>query len=412
MKTIFGKLFILLKLFIILIFLTSCTGARELDTLGIVVTTGIDMENGEVVVTNEVINPIAASGSKNGDMTESTEFVQGRGHTVTDAIAQSSLTFDRQLYYPHNHLVIFGEEIAKDGIGKYIDLLSRHTEQREIAYLLVSKGEKAYNIMGVNSGISNSPGKYMYQIIKGQNFNGKTRTLAINEFLRYYYRSQEGYIFGVVALVEKPQINKIESDKTIEVISVEGGAVFEQDKLIGYYTGDEMIGFNLLVDNLKTTAIVFETPSYVEKPKDQISEKGKYSVLKVYKSKTKLDIKLEQEELHLYVDVKIRGILIETTELLNLSDSKILELVADACEKRVEEIIKKILVKAQKEYELDSFSIGELVHRKYPKLWKEIKDDWEEIFTELDYTINVNIAIADTGFTNIPPNLRKGKYNE
>lgn len=400
------------QLFIIIIFLTSCTGARELDTLGIVISTGVDLEDGKIVITNEVINPTTSVVGENGDMTESTEFVQGKGITVVDAIAQTLLTFDRQIFYPHNHLVIFGEEIARDGIGKYIDVLSRNTEQREMSYLLVAQGDKAYNVMGVNSGISNSPGKYMYKILKGQNFNGKTRTIAVNEFLRYYYRPKEGYIFGVVRVVEQPEINKMVANETRDILCVEGGAVFEDDKLIGYYTGDEMIGFNFLVNNLKSTDIVFEAPLNIEDTKAQIAKSGKYSVVKVFKNKTKLDMKLEQEKLHLYVDVKFRGTLIETTELLNLSDSKILKLLEEACAKKVEEIITKTLEKAQKEYELDSFSIGELVHRKYPKLWKEIGKDWKQVFPEIDYTVNVKVSIVDTGFTNTPPNLRKGKHNE
>ena len=412
MKKINLKILILLQLFIILSLLTSCTGARELDTVGIVISTGIDLEDGQIVITNEVINPIAAAGGKSEDIGVNTTFIQGRGRTVVDAIAQILLVFDRELFYPHNHLIIFGEEVAKDGIGKYIDVLSRNTEQREMAYLLVSQGEKAYDVMGINSGISNSPGKYMYDILKGENYNGKTRTIATNEFLRYYYRAQEGYIFGVVRVIEQPEINKIALDKTIDLLCIEGGAVFEHDSLKGYYTGDEMIGFNFLVDNLKSTDIVFESPQYAEDPKEQMAEDGKYSVVKVFKSKTKLDIKLKEEKLHLYVDVKLRGTLVETTELLNLSDSKILKLVEDACAKKVEEIIKNTLEKAQDEYEIDSFSIGELTHRKYPKLWKEIKKDWKQIFTEIDYTVNVRVSIVDTGFTNTPTNLRKGKHNE
>lgn len=412
MKKIVNKIYIFIEIIIILFLFTSCTGARELDTMGIVVSTGIDLEDGKIVITNEVINPAVGPGGKSEDLTENTKFVQGRGLTVVDAIAQSLLSFDRELFYPHNHLVIFGEDVAKDGIGKYIDVLSRNNEQREMAYLLVSQGDKAYDVMGINSGISTSPGKYMYDILKGENFNGKTRTIATNEFLRYYYRAQEGYIFGVVRVIEQPEINKMASNETIDVLCIEGGALFENDKLIGYYSGDEMIGFNFLVDNLKSTDLVFETPQYAEDSKDQMAEKGKYSVVKVFRSKTKLNIKLEQEKLHLYIDVKLRGPLIETTELLNISDTKILKLVEDACAKKVEDIINKTLEKSQKEFALDSFSIGELVHRKYPKLWKEIKNDWKQIYEEIDYTVNVNVSIVDTGFTNTPSNLRKGKRNE
>ncbi len=408
----FSKSLIIFILFIILISLTSCTGARELDTLGIVVTTGVDLVDGKIIITNEVINPAAGAGAKGTDVDIKTEFVQGSGYILGDAIARTLLSFDRELYYPHNQLIIFGEECAKNGIGAYIDAISRDTEQRESAFLLVAKGDKAYNIMGIDSGISGSPGKYLYDILNGEKYNGQTRTLTLSEFLRYYYRSNEGYILGEVHVLKKPEINKMKSSNTLDVLCVEGGAVFTGDKLVGYYSGDEMIGFNILVDELKSTDIIFDTPNYIEDTKRQIASKGKYSDIRVVKSKTKLDIKLEHEELHLYINVKIGGKLMETMELLDINNPATLKIVEQACAKKVKEIIGMTLRKGQKEFGVDSFSIGELVHRKYPKLWKVIKDDWSTIFAELGYTIDVNVTIGDTGFTNMPPNLRRSKKNE
>lgn len=404
---IIRKILIILILFVLSIALTSCKGARELDTLGIVISTGFDLEDGLIVITNEVINPAAGASSNSSDIKESTKFVQGKGLTIRDAIAQTALTFDRELYYPHNNLIIIGEGFAKDGIGQYIDLLTRGNEQRERAFLLVSKGGKAYEVMGIDSGISKSPGRYIYEILNREMFNGQTRTLTTNEFLRYYYRKSGGYILGVVSLIEAPDLNSQNPSNTIEVICADGGAVFDVDKLKGYYSGEEMVGFNFLVDNLKSTDIVFEAPEPSKNEQKIIGSKGKYTVLQVFKSKTKRHIKLEEDKLHLYINVILRGDIAESTQPIDLKDRHVIETVEKACEEKVKEMVTMTLNKAQKEFEIDSFGLGELVHRRYPKLWKDIEKDWMEIFKDLPYTINVDVSIADTGFTNTSVNLRK-----
>lgn len=402
------KTFIILSL-IFCMLLTSCTGARELDTLGIVIAVGIDIENGKILVTNEVINPASGKESKTDSSQDNTLFVQGIGNTVEEAIINTSLTFDRRLYYPHNYLVILGEEFAKAGIGEHIDILSRGKEQREHAYMLVAKGTRACDVMGINSGISKSSGRYIYQIIEEDIYNGQTRTITINEFLKYHFKEREEYILGVVRPIEKPQINKNKTEDKIQVICVEGGAVFKEDTLVGYYMGDEMLGFNFLIDDLKMANISFESPKYLQKNHNLISEKGSLSSVEIFRSKTKKSLKVIDGRLHLFIDVEFRGLLAEETQGIDISKPGMIREMEKACGEKVKSHIANVMNKAQKEFGIDTFGIGELVHRKYPKLWKEIKDNWSQVFVDLDYTINVKVHINDTGFTNTPPNIRKDK---
>lgn len=400
---------IIINLFVSTFFLTSCTGGRELKTLGIVVATGIDIVDNKIVITNEIINPAMGAASKNATTQENTIFVQGIGNTIEDAIVDTILTFDRTPYFPHSHLIIFGEEFAKKGIGAYIDTLTRSNEQREQAFLLVAKGAKAYDVMGINSGMAQSPGRYLYDIIRQDIFNEETRTITINEFFKYYYRPHEEFILGIVKGVERPQISKNVPENKMDVLSVQGGAAFKDDRLIGYYTGEEMIGFNFLVDEVTNTSIQFESPDYLVDDARLRASKNNLSILRVFRSNTKNDIRVVDGKLHLFIDIVFRGSLREVTQGLDIAQPGVLSEIEKACADKVKTIIAKTLKKAQKEFKADSFSIGELVHRKYPELWKEVKDDWPVIFSDIDYTINVTANINDIGFTSTPPNILKGK---
>jgi spore germination protein KC len=193
------------------------------------------------------------------------------------------------------------------------------------------------------------------------------------------------------------------------VICVKDAAAFKGDKLIGYYTGEEMIGFNFIVGELKNAIIEFESPDYLV-DKDRINSRaGKLSSVQVFRSKTSQNLKLIDGKLHLFIDVKFRGILRETTQGLDISQPGVLKEMENSCAKVAKSYMEQALEKGMKEFESDTFGIGQLVHRQYPDLWKEIEDNWEGIFVNLDYTVNVTARINDTGFTNTPPNIRKGK---
>ena len=56
------------------------------------------------------------------------------------------------------------------------------------------------------------------------------------------------------------------------------------------------------------------------------------------------------------------------------------------------------LNKAQ-ELNADVFGFGEALHRKYPKQWKELEKDWDEIFPELEVEIVVETQVSRSGIS-------------
>ncbi|MGE7646825.1 hypothetical protein ACQKM1_03405 [Peribacillus frigoritolerans] len=50
----------------------------------------------------------------------------------------------RRLYVAHLREIVFGEEMARAGIAKPLDVLSRQKELRSDFYMTVAKGSTAY----------------------------------------------------------------------------------------------------------------------------------------------------------------------------------------------------------------------------------------------------------------------------
>lgn len=403
------KVISIIILIFTIIISTSCNGSRELDELGIVTALGLDIENEKIILTTEVVIPSATAPASTAE--NKVTYVQSTGDTIADAYFNATLEFDRILYVPHNMIVIFGEEFAIRGIGDYLIDFLNDSEPRESAYMLVAKDEKAYNLLGIDGGLSIGTGNLLQTIIENEKFNAKTRRLSIYEYFKYFYK--EGTpVLGVVQSIEKKEINKKKGkdEPNKEVLNLNGGAVFKQDKLKGYYTGEEMMGFNFITNQVEKGLLVFQVPDVNINNKKLVATKGKFTTIEIISSRTKNDIEIVDGGLHLNINVKIKGTLAEETKGLDVSDLSVKDAIQLACSKKVEEYIKNTMDKAQKDFQIDSFSINDLVYIKYPRVWNDISSEWNEsVFPNISYSVNVETKMIRTGLMNIPVNVKKGR---
>lgn len=169
-----------------------------------------------------------------------------------------------------------------------------------------------------------------------------------------------------------------------------------------------MIGFNFLVDEIEDALMVFETPDYLTEKSDFYSKEGKYTSVEVVDSKTKLNFNLIDEKIYLTIDIYAEVTLAEETRGLNVVEIGVKEGVEKACSKQIEEYIDMVMKKAQGEFRMDTFGIGDAFHRQYPEIWKKTSDDWNEYFSDLEYSVNVNTKIVRSGLIDLPLNIRRG----
>lgn len=403
------KIKFMITLIIISILFTSCASSRELTELAIVTATALDIEDGKILLTNEIIIPAATE--PGSPVEDKVMYIQSTGDTIFDAFRNSYLEFDTKLFLSHNMLLIFGEEFAKRGIGDYMDFYSTDAEPRETSYMTVAKGDKGYNLLGINAGLASTSGDYIKGLIENVELTPKSRKLTMYEYFKYFYDFKTP-VLGVIQRVEKPEISKKKGKDTssIATSNVRGGAVFRGDKLIGYYTGDEMFGFTFMSNEIKGGLIVFHTPEEFINYKELIATSGKFVSMRIISSRTKRDIKLINDQLHLDISVRLKGIIGEELQGLELTELATKDAMEEACSEKVEEYIRLVMDKAQKDFKVDNFAIKRLVYIKYPEIWKEISEEWdEEVFPNISYSVKVDTNMVRTGLINIPTNLEKGR---
>lgn len=410
------KILIILYLLVASIMASSCTGVTEIRDLAMVSAIAIDLEDENIVFTCEISNPLYNSEADGASSASySVAFVQGKGKNLFEAIRNTYLHFDRELFFSHAKVLIMGEELAREGIIQHLDYLIRSDEPREKIKILVAKDTKAYEVMGFMGEFSGSGGVYISDMLDMFSYNGKTINICLAEYYKYYYGINNEPVIGVVQTEERKGVpgERKKTGPTRTILNIGGGAVIRRDSLIGYYTPEEMLGFSFIVDNMQGGAIIFNTPEKLNRHMSVIGNQGKFTSIEILKSKTEKDIKIQDGNIHLDINVKIRGSLIEENSAVDLDEEEIIQILEDSCSREVEKIISRTLDKGQKEFRQDNFSIGEGVHHKHPELWKEIAEDWDNIFAEMTYSVKVETEIVKIGIINLPSNLRKGrKQNE
>jgi len=391
----------IIAIIIFLIFLTGCWDARELNQLGISLIMGFDIENDKILITAEIINPVYSLEEAKGNEIQSVEYVQGIGNTVQEAAKDITLKFDRSLFIAHNKVVIFGEEFAKRGLVKNIDQLLREREHRETSKILIAKGTKAYEVMGITSGVEQIPANYIYEIMKNIRRNPKNADVDFIEFLKNYYHEGQHPVAGVVEKKDKDEISKADNagGKGYE-LSTLGMSVFKGDKLAGYLNGNDTKSVNFILNKISGGIITFPTPG--GGPED-------FSSIDVVQSKTKRDVEIVDDKVILKAKIKLRGSMGEVIGDIDISNIENIKKMEEACSKAIEEGITLAVKKIQDEFKIDVFGFGTVFHKKYPKKWEEIKDDWDEIFSQAEFQIEVDTKLIRTGLINTPLFLKKVK---
>ena len=136
---------------------------------------------------------------------------------------------------------VIGEELAKEGFVRELDILRRHEMLRLNSYLFITPRDP--------STILNNPSLYddlasleLISAIGQTEYNAEYPVLDLREF----YRLLEGETRNAYL----PIITTRKVDGNV-VTSLEGAAIIQKNKMVGELTVDEKVGLNILLNKAK-----------------------------------------------------------------------------------------------------------------------------------------------------------------
>lgn len=365
---------------ILIMSLSGCWNRRELDTLGVVMGVGVDkpMESGKVQITAQVVKPGEIKlHNKEGDGSSTQAFwnVSDTGDTVFSTLRDIANKSSRKLFFPHNQVIILSKPIAEEGIQKYIDFFERDPETRVNVWVLISQGT-AMGILNVKSELEKVPANNIAKLIQGEAAaTSQTRAVRLRDL-----------VTGLMSKTTASTVPfvKISSDGDKEAAIISGTAVFKGDRLVGSMDKHEGRGLLWVLGDVKSGIIEVEGSG-----NDKVC-------LEIISASSKIVPEINNNKITIRININEEGNIGEQTGPENLS--KLTE-VASLEKKKADVIRGEVMAAVKKAQELDAdvFGFGDAVHKKYPKQWRMLEDNWDEIFKGIQVEVDVKAKLRLMG---------------
>lgn len=378
---------------------SGCWSRRELETLGFVTAAGVDEapEQGKVMLTVQVARPEAIVRT---DMptTQQKPFwlINSTGYTVFEAVRRFLTHTPRSLFWSHNRFVLFGEKLARQGIKDYLDYWVRDGETRQLVQVVVGKGTQASELLETEFVMEPLPSEGARGII----LSGRRGLAVLTEStLKDFLIKLETEGVDPVAVraeifpvkTDEPNIiGELTHEKIQATARLTGGAIFKDDRLVEWLNQPEARGYNWVTGNVQSTILVVKHPT----------RSGKLVGVEVLRAKSKVDVQVNNAgRAGATVTIELEG---------NLGDSQAaidpLEQldVWHSLERRAAEVVRRevnAVVRKAQGVGADIFGFGARLSRTDPEVWKELRDSWEQRFSQMEVKVDVRVSLRRAGLT-------------
>ncbi|MBS3681834.1 Ger(x)C family spore germination protein [Ornithinibacillus massiliensis] len=372
----------------ILVLLSGCWSAQELTDITLATAMAIDKDEQGYKITLQVLNPKEIAGDQ---MTQSSTITTYStvGTTIMEGFRGLTQVLPRKVNLSHLQLLVYGEEMAYDGIGKTLDVLVRDHEIRTDFTIAIAQGLEGAELISILTPLEEIPAiKVKSNIESSENFWAPTKSVHLDELIQSI--STEGkeailtglYIIGDVESGTSMKTRQQSGNPTM--IYLDGIGVFRGEKLQGWLNENESKGFNYITNNVSNT--VGWVPC----------DNGGTISVEVTDANTDMKASFVNGKPSIDITIEIKGNIGDVECSIDLADQRSIEVVQKKLEQKTAEIIKESVTKAQ-EFQSDIYGFGNAIKRSNPKEWEKIKDDWSNQFQELEVNVQVQVDIKKSG---------------
>ena len=379
-------LFIFLALTLAPVF-SGCQNAKELSDLIIVSAVGIDrsrQSEKDLTVTAQIVLPsqinsgasgkMSGGGSGGGGGAAKPYFnLQNDGPSVFTSLRDMTHLVDDKLYFSHSDVIVFGREVAENGIRAHLDFFSKEPEVRPLTRIFIAK-DTAYEILDAGDVFETTPANDLKKLSDDQIYTSSSTPVTLKDITNRLLSKTASAFIPMVDVREA-------SGKKLHDIS--GMAVFKEDKMIGTLNDKESRGLLLTLDKA-----VFGVTHVFYKEQD--------AWLEIISANTRVRPRIEGSDIVFQITVKLKSNLTEQSGTEPLDTSTDMNKIENLQKAAIRSEILSALAKA-KSLHADVFGFGELLHKYYPGQWDEMEDRWEELFQTVKIDVTVKNQITDIG---------------
>lgn len=372
------KIVLVLILTLNVFFLSGCWDSRELKKLFIVIGTSLDLaDNDEMKMTVQIEKTQMSAQTRTSQQSgsESSVILDAQNKSVLDAFMTINENCSRSLLFEHNQVLLFGESLAQRGISDVLDLFIRVQEARIETNVVIVEGSEGAEILKTKIDENKLSGQFAFQIINGLSLVSKYYQVRIIDLINAFLSESNVAVVPLIKLTQK-------NDK--DVIEFSGMAILKDGKLVGKLNQEQVRGFVCANGSVKSLLYHGENEQGIVGYRIE-ETKGKISV------KPKSDNDIE-------VDINVNGEL-EVDEIMGFEDvekTEIVDIIKPLAEEKLKQLIEQCIEISLSE-QTDIFGIADKIWKTNPKFWQNIENNWNELYEQVEFNINVNLALASFG---------------
>ncbi|NLU47411.1 MAG: Ger(x)C family spore germination protein [Syntrophomonadaceae bacterium] len=312
----------------------------------------------------------------------------GTGKTPTQAARDIILTIPRMPLWSHSDVFVLGETLSRTDLAYMADFLARNRNIRKDALIMLAYQATPYEVFLAESPMAlSSRGLVDLLRIQEERF-GIYTPVSCNEFLAKLAEP------GVDPVI--PQVTVAYRDDR-PLITLDGMAVFRQNRLVGSLNELESRGYRWLNSNKKMGGLLV-----LDNPLPGLN----YVTLEVNRFSSYTRPRLEGNSLIMDIEVKALLNLYDQGGLIDVQSVENIEELEILAAREIERQVRACINKAQ-QLNGDILGWGQKVYRYYPQVWTTLENSWYEIFPQVSARVNVQTEIRKQGQLSMPLTLRR-----
>ena len=356
------------------IVLAGCTQQKILENISLTTLVGYELTDESELSATAVIRQINQDSESRVVVQSATAETSKWTRTKID-LKTTKITGSGQL-----RVILFGENMAKEGLDNGIHILKMNSEISNATYLAIVEGDLKELLEYSYENITDI-GQHIYQLIEHNIENHHTVSSTLHEVNRDKLSLVRNYSLPIIKKEE-------------ENIVISGIAFFNGGKIVGQLPSDDAFYILMIKDRTQNGILQLILPDSTLKKPASDSTDGLPIAIDSIASKQKLTLKdasLPEFDLTIKFDCR----LMEIDADLSIDKPEIIEKLQQEINKKIESEIDRI-IKYSQEVNSDIFNFGEY-YRAHVRNADIDKEMWNELYPQMKVNVTVKTTIIRDG---------------
>jgi len=378
----------ILTLLAFCLLLTACWDLQEPGDIGIVIGLGIDAGSKPNAIKVSILLSPPIGGGVGTQGQNTLRVLTAEAVSLFEAITILHSHARNEVFFQHTPFIIFGETLARAGIGDVLGDVLGMQQLRGSTPLLVASGS-AQEVLQARSGVGQAPSFDISNILQGVYNAPIALVTQLNTAINTLTSLGSELVLPIVELVplrlEPADFENLQQQDEKEVI-IARVALFDRDRWVSELDPYQTQMLVLLTNNSRQGSLTFANPA---------DPQGLMAV-HMDSFRTNYEVSVQGEEVKLTIKPDAGTRLLEIRKNYNIRERGI-EPIEQAIRDEITTLTQRLISKLQT-LQVDSLGLGLTIARRNPKAWSHLEPIWRQKYPEIQIDVMTRASVKQTGF--------------